>query len=168
MQYVYCLFCETNKCKKVASLLEMKGIDRAFAPQIIKRQRKLGQNVDMRFDLLPGYVFVYSSRKSESVSALRVEGVIRVLGLPEDGFCLRGADLDFAMSLLNKDGILDVMHLIRVGDKVEILDPIFNRCKGSVLHLDYRKQRANIEFAFSGMIFHSWVACDILYPQTRS
>lgn len=49
MQYCYCLFCETKRCKKVASVLEMSGISRAFSPQIVKRQRKNGKNVELLF-----------------------------------------------------------------------------------------------------------------------
>ena len=38
--YAYCLFCEPQRCKTIAHLLEHCGFaDRAFSPQIIKRAR---------------------------------------------------------------------------------------------------------------------------------
>lgn len=168
MQYCYCLFCETRKAQKVASALELNGAERAFSPQILKRQRKQGKNIDLYFDLFPGYVFAYSSQKISKDSLLKADGVIRVLGLAEHVYCLRDNDYDFALELLERNGIIDVMHILQVGDTVEILDPLFKSCKGSVLQMDRRKQRANIEFSFSGMVFRSWIACEILHPQKQT
>ncbi len=168
MQYCYCLFCETRKAKKVASALELNGAERAFLPQILKRQRKQGKNIDLYFDLFPGYVFAYSSKKISKDSMQKVDGVIRVLGLAEQEYCLCNKDYDFALELLDRDGVIDVMHVLQVGNAVEILDPLFKGCKGSILQLDRRKQRANIEFSFSGMVFRSWIACEILYPQKQT
>lgn len=168
MQYCYCLFCETRKTQKVASALELNGMDRAFSPQILKRQRKQGKNIGLYFDLFHGYVFTYSSQKISKDFMLKVDGVIRVLGLTEYEYCLGDKDYDFALELLNRDGIIDVMSILQVGDTVEILDPLFKDNKGSVLQLDRHKQRANVEFSFSRMVFRSWIACEILYPQKQS
>ena len=60
--YVYCMFCETQRCKVIAKLMEIRGAMRSFSPQIVRRQRKKGQNLEKQFDLLPGYVFVYSEQ----------------------------------------------------------------------------------------------------------
>ena len=30
--YAYCLFCATQRCKTIAKLLEIRGVDRAFSP----------------------------------------------------------------------------------------------------------------------------------------
>ena len=43
--FVYCLFCQTQKAAGIASILEKRGIMRAFSPQIIKRQRVRGENL---------------------------------------------------------------------------------------------------------------------------
>lgn len=86
MRYCYCLFCETTKCKKVASLLERSGIDYAFSSQIIKRLRKKGENVDVMFDLLLGYVFAFTCSPLKDAAILRVDGVIKLLGVPEYGY----------------------------------------------------------------------------------
>ena len=79
MNYCYCLFCETKRCQQVANALEKAGIHRALSPKIIKRQRRQGKNIDILFDLLPGYVFVYSSEPVD-LSAMMVECVIIALG----------------------------------------------------------------------------------------
>lgn len=38
--YAYCLFCRTQRCTRIAQLLEIKGVDRAFSPKILSKQRK--------------------------------------------------------------------------------------------------------------------------------
>ena len=59
--YAYCLFCLTQRCKVIAKLMEIRGAERAFSPQIIRKQRKQGENVKKQFDLLApggGYMFL--------------------------------------------------------------------------------------------------------------
>ena len=40
--HAYCLFCLTQRCRAIAKLMEIRGVDRAFSPQIIRKQRKKG------------------------------------------------------------------------------------------------------------------------------
>lgn len=165
MQYCYCLFCETSKCRKVASLLEKNGLERAFSPQIVRRQRKKGENIELMFDLLPGYVFVYSSQPLKELSHLKVDGVIRLLGSPDNGYCLVEEDWLFALNLLERNGLIDVLNLLRVGDTVTISDELFLGHQGKVVQIDYRKQRAKVLFEFSGVSWNCWVACNLV-PST--
>ena len=160
MEYVYCLFCETRRCQAIANQLQGKVADRAISPQIVKRQRKNGVNVDMLYDLLPGYVFAFSSCMLKSITPLKVDGVIKVLGVSENNYCLSGADKDFAHGLLSREGRIDVMKVIKTGDVVSLEDKLFSKHK--IIEIDYRKQRAKIEFAFMNTTCYSWVACDII------
>ena len=162
MEYVYCLFCETRRCQTIASQLQGKVVDIAFSPKVLKRQRKNGKNIDVLFDLLPGYVFAFSSRMLKSTDSLLVDGVIRVLGSSEDGYCLSGADKDFAKGLLSRGGKIDVMKVIRIGETVSLDNELFSEHKGKIIDIDYRKQRAKIEFSFMNTTCYSWVACDII------
>ena len=162
MEYVYCIFCETRRCRAVADKLQEKVVDIAFSPQIVKRQRKAGKNIDMLYDLLPGYVFAYSKKELPSISVLRVDGVIRILGSSDNGYCLSGADKDFANGLLEREGRIDVMKVIHVGDTVFLEDELFPGQRGRILEIDYRKQRAKIEFSFMNTTCYSWVACDVI------
>ena len=79
--YAYCLFCRTQRCKVIAQLMEIRGAYRAFSPQIIRKQRKQGENVKRQFDLLPGYVFVYSEEPmTDYREFFGMDGVIRRVG----------------------------------------------------------------------------------------
>ena len=165
--YVYCLFCQTQRCAAVAKLMEIRGADRAFSPQIIRKHRKKGENLDRRFDLLPGYVFVFSKeRMTDYRLFLGMDGVIRRLGRREDGYELEGSDLDFALKLLEKNGLVGAMKIYRLGDAVALEDPLFSGCRGRVVEIDYRKERAKVEFEFDRNSCSTWVSLEnVKYPQ---
>lgn len=145
--------------------MEKNGLERAFSPQIVRRQRKKGENIELMFDLLPGYVFVYSSQPLKELSHLKVDGVIRLLGSPDNGYCLVEEDRLFALNLLERNGLIDVLNLLRVGDTVTISDELFLGHQGKVVQIDYRKQRAKVLFEFSGVSWNCWVACNLV-PST--
>lgn len=168
--YAYCLFCETQRCKLIASMLEMRDPAlRAFSPQIVKRQRKQGKNLDVRFDLLPGYVFVFAGEKLIDFSILHgISGIVRRIGNAEDGFALTGGDLDFAMNLYEKNGLVGQVTLFKNGETVELSDPLFNGCQGKITQIDYRKQRARVDYQFAGMGCFTWVAFDMIVKRSES
>ena len=159
--YAYCLFCLTQRCRIIAKLMEIRGVDRAFSPRIIRRQRKKGVNREVSYDLLPGYVFIYSeTRLTDYRLFFGMDGVIRRVGRRDDGYELEGTDLDFAMKLLEKDGTVGSMKTCRVGDEVTLEDPLFNGCQGKVIRIDYRKERARVDFIFDNMACHTWISVD--------
>ena len=166
--YAYCLFCLTQRCKVIAKLMEIRGAERAFSPQIIRKQRKQGENVKKQFDLLPGYVFIYNEeRLTDYRFFFGIDGVIRRVGRTETGYELAGADLDFAMKLLEKDGIVGGMKACHIGDEVTLEDPLFSGCEGKVTEIDYRKERAKVAFVFDNQKREIWVSIDeIKNPET--
>ena len=156
--YAYCLFCETQRCRTVAYLLEHRGVaDRAFSPQIIKRARVKGKNVDRPYDLLPGYVFLFSETPLKDFTPFRgITGIVR-----SDG------DFDFARSLLRKDGTVGQLTVFKVGDEVRLDDPLFNGCAGKITRIDYRKQRARVDYHFAGMDCFTWIAVDMIRDKEK-
>ena len=146
--------------------MEIRGAARAFSPQIIRKQRKLGENVKKSFDLLPGYVFIYSEeRLTDYRFFFGIDGVVRRVGKTEGGYELTGPDLDFAMGLLDKDGVVGGMTVCRLGDEVTLTDPLFAGCEGKVIEIDYRKERANVAFVFDDTRREIWVSLDgVSYP----
>ena len=164
--YAYCLFCQTQKCGLIASVLEMRGVDRAFAPQIIRRQRRQGVNEDRVFDLLPGYVFVYSEKELAGYDYLQlvegISGIARRVGDREHNWVLTGGDREFAMNLYRKNGVVGQFTIFRTGEKVRLTDPLFNGCQGTVTRMDMKKQRARVDYEFAGMHCFTWVACEVI------
>ena len=162
--YAYCLFCETQRCKTIAYLLERRGIaDRAFSPQIIKRRRVQGKNVDWPYDLLPGYVFLFRETPLEDFTpSYGIAGILRRIGDPEKSWALSAGDLDFAQGLLRRDGAVGQMTVFRAGDEVRLDDPLFNGCAGRITRIDYRKRRARVDYHFAGMDCFTWIAVDLI------
>ena len=159
--YVYCLFCRTQRCTRIAQLVEIRGVKRAFSPKILSKQRKQGVNVDTEHDLLPGYVFVFNDERLQGFETFAgIDGVIRRVGKTETGYELEGADRAFALGLLEKDGKVGALKMVKVGETVRLEDALFDGSEGVVTKIDYRKERARVDFKFEGNACHTWVAIE--------
>ena len=159
----YCLFCQTQKAHIIAATLEARGIHRAFTPQIIQRCRIQGEFKDLQFDMLPGYVFAYDDGVPDFKRILTgITGLVRRLGEPDFFFRLNGTDLDFALRLYKKDGIVGQLTVFKEGDQIHLEDEMFKGCNGVVQKVDYKKRRARIEFEFAGTKCATWVACAMI------
>ena len=167
--FAFCLFCQTQKAAWIASELERRGIGRAFSPRIVKRQRVQGENRDMIYDLLPGYVFVYSKEDINTTRDFRgISGIIRRLGDPGDNFHLAGSDLEFAMARYKKNGLVGQITIFKEGDQVLVEDPLFRKAKGQIEKIDYKKGRARVAFEFAGTKCFSWIAFEWMEkPETE-
>ena len=161
--YVYCLFCRTQRCARIARLIEIRGGIRAFSPRILSRQRKEGVNVPTERDLLPGYVFLFSEERLEDYSAFTgIDGIIRRVGKTENGYELDGPDREFALRLLERGGQVGAMKMVKIGETVRLEDSLFEGSEGVVTKIDYRKERARVDFRFEGNDCHAWVAVDCI------
>ncbi len=159
--YAYCLFCRTQRCARIAQLLEIRGIQRAFSPKILSKQRKQGLNIERERDLLPGYVFLFSEERLVDYDPFAgIDGIIRRVGRTEAGYELEGADRDFAMGLLEKNGKVGALKMVKLGETVRLEDPLFEGSEGVVTKIDYRKERARVDFRFEGNDCHVWIAVD--------
>ena len=161
---VYCLHCQTFRCRRIAELLERKEETlRAFSPQVVNRQRKSNQLEDHVFDLFPGYVFLYVREALKDLLFFaNIDGIIRILGDENKMSGLQGQDADFARNLLEKDGIIRKITALKEGGTIRIRDPLFENHPCVVERIDYRKQRAKIRFQFDGKEWGAWVSCDII------
>ena len=159
--YAYCLFCRTQRCEKIARVLEVKGMARAFSPRILQRQRVKGENIRKYADFLPGYVFAFSEEPLMDYSVFfGIDGVIRKVGQADENYELQGSDREFALELLEKDGIVGGMRMVKIGEDVTLDDPLFAGNRGKVTRIDYRKERARVDFTFRGNECHTWVALE--------
>ncbi len=159
--YVYCLFCRTQRCSRIAQLLEIRGVQRAFSPKILSKHRKQGLNLERERDLLPGYVFLFNEDRLINYDMFAgIDGVIRRVGRTETGYELEGADREFAIGLLEKDGKVGALKMVKLGETVQLEDSLFDGSEGVVTKIDYRKERARVDFRFEGNDCHTWIAID--------
>ena len=168
IMFVYCLFCRTQRCARIARLMEIRGVDRAFSPTILSRQRVEGQNVSRKRDLLPGYVFLFHGERLMSWDMFAgIDGIIRRVGRSEQGYELEGADRELALGLYEKNGQVGAMKLVNIGETVQLEDPLFEGSSGTVTKIDYRKERARVDFRFEGNDCHTWVAIENVRKVSR-
>ena len=89
-----------------------------------------------------------------------IDGVIRKVGQADENYELQGSDREFALELLEKDGIVGGMRMVKIGEDVTLDDPLFSGNRGKVTRIDYRKERARVDFTFRGNECHTWVALE--------
>lgn len=114
--------------------------------------------------MLPGYVFVYMENQPNDFEGFyKVDGIIRILGTEDGLLGLQNSDYTFAMNLYQKDGLVGAIKALKEGDNVRIQDPLFESFRGTVIQIDHRKQRANVQFRFDEKVWSVWMACDLIY-----
>ena len=143
-----------NDCSPDDSWNKMKEIG-------AQNKKVKGVNLSQEKDLLPGYVFIFHDERIVDYGMFAgIDGVIRRVGRTETGYELEGPDREFALGLLEKDGKVGAMRMVKVGEKIRMEDPLFAGSEGVVTKIDYRKERARVDFKFEGNDCHAWVAVE--------
>ena len=158
--HAYCLFCETQRCRDIAAILKNKYGLRCFSPQIIQRKWVRGVALDESHDWLPGYIFVYTEEPANMYFP-QVKGIIRCLGKDE----LAGQDRRFADMLYQKNGVMNTVKLVQIGDRCRVADPSWEKVRGTVVKLDRGRKRCCVEFEFDGIRRSVWVGYDMVDPE---
>ena len=65
---------------------------------------------------------------------------------------------------VQRNGEVGARKLVNVGEKVRLEDDLFRGSEGIVTKVDYRKERARVDFKFEGNACHTWVAVDVVRP----
>ena len=160
----YCLFCNTTRCERVASLLSLEPGLRAISPKIVQRRWVQGVCRQETIHLLPGYVFVYAEQPLSTVDGLRaVDGVLRILGRQEEGYRLSGEDRRFAQMLLERDGVIGILRAYEVGDRIRLAVRSLPGYEGEILRVDRRKGRAQVLLRFDEKEIKLWVGFDLIH-----
>lgn len=161
--HCYCLFCNTTKCRSIASLLPKRFACRAIFPQLVQRKWVKGGCCQEVRDLLPGYVFLYAEEPLWAYDEVRaVDGVLRLLGRQEDGYRLSGEDERFAQMLLKNDGVIGILSAYAVGDRIRLTAESLPGYEGEILKVDRRKGRAQILIRFDEKEIKLWVGFDLI------
>ena len=163
---VYCLFCETEKCHYVAQAVTQMFGCRAISPRQIQHTWSKGHPVDIEHDLLPGYVFVYCEAPMENPQDMRkIHGVIRCLSAGERNFELRGDDRQFALMLLEKDGVIGKTKVCEEGQMIRLQQGAFAGVQARILKVNRRNSRMLIEIPFVHQNVKTWVEYELVEPE---
>ena len=154
--HVYCLFCETQRCRQIAAIITKDFGYQCIYPQIIQRKWVKGVPTEVRYDWLPGYLFLFSEKQIQT--RLNINGIIRRLGNGE----LTGQDLVFAEMIYRKQGIMGTVSLFQEGSRCSIADPAWKDIHGKVVKMDFGRKRCCIEFEFDGIKRTIWVGYEMI------
>ena len=166
--YIYCLFCETAKCRYVAQIVSDLYHCRTICPRQVQHTwAKNGYTKDAVQDLLPGYVFVYSREQLQGVSLRSVRGVIRCLCNSSREYELSGSDEAFALMLLEKDGVIGKTRVFEEGQKIRICEGAFAGTGAEILKVERRLSRMLIQIPFAQQLVKTWVEYEIVQPEEK-
>lgn len=159
----YCLFCNTNRCRQIASEIQRRFGLTAYSPTIIQRKWIKGTCHEETKDYLPGYVFVYAQAPVLTFREIKsIDGVLRFLGATEEAYILNGADRRFAEMIHQNHGQIGIFQAFQVGGRVCLTGNSLAGAEGEIVKLDRRKGRAQIQFHFDGRSFRIWAGIDLL------
>lgn len=167
--FTYCLFCETAKCRSVVNAVMQMISCRAIYPKQVQHTRSQGKMVDIEHDLLPGYVFLYSEGEPLDITQLRsIQGIIRCLSNMEKQYELTGSDEQFALMLLQKNGVIGKTQVYQEGQMIRICEGAFQDIEAKILRVNRRNMRMEIEIPFAGRPVHTWVEYEIVKPVEKN
>ena len=152
----YCLFCETQKCKNIASIIERSYDIRCISPEIIQRKWTKGVCEEKHHPWLPGYIFLYTEKPLDQ--PIHIPGIIRRLGDGE----LKNEDLAFANMLYDHNGVMGTIHLVEVGQYCTVNDPLWKKMEGKVIKIDRGRKRCCVEFTFDNTKRTVWLGYELI------
>ena len=149
--FVRCLMVETGEEAKVLRLLSVLGLGRGLYPQRIRVRKIQGKWRQDRIRLLPGYVFVFSEERIPVWSYQRVAHVLKVLRYDREpeGY-LAGPDLEFARTICELDGKLELLDAVDEEGFIQVTDSLLTRLNGEVLSADKQKRQVRIRIHLMG------------------
>lgn len=164
--YTYCLYCEAGKSRYVAGAFMAMLDCRAIIPKRIQHTWSGGRMVNRIHDLLPGYLFIYSDTPVEIPIYQYTPGVIHGLRNSSGQYALQGEDEAFALFLLEKEGIIGKTQVTKKDGVLEISPDSFRGMNVSILRVDRRNSRMQIEIVFLRERIRTWVEFEIV-PEIR-
>ena len=136
---------------------------RAISPKQIQHTWSKDAVVNREHDLLPGYVFLYFEEPVPFPQELKkVDRIIHCLRDTDQTYELQGDDEQFALMLLEKNGVIGKTKVKETNGRLEITDETFQTTKAQILKVDHRNHRMKIEILFATNKVQTWVEYEII------
>lgn len=149
--YVRCLMVETGEEKTILQLLAVRGLGRGVVPQRVRVRKIRGSWRKDHIRLLPGYVFIFAEEEIPIWKYQGLEHVLKALRYDrEPNGYLRGPDLEFANTLRDLDGRLDILDAVDEEGFIRVTDLLLKRLHGEVISVDKGKRLVKIRVNLMG------------------
>ena len=160
--YTYCLFCRTDKVRYIACETQDMFGCRSLVPKQVQHTWSRGKMVNRIRDLFPGYLFLYSEEPLAISCFWQIPGVIRCLRSSDEYYHLSGTDDAFAGYILESRGIIGKTRVLERDNRLELGPEAFGGAKVSILRVDRRAQRMQIEIRFARQTIRTWIEFEIV------
>ncbi len=161
--FTYCLFCETTSCIYLTRIAEAILPCRAIQPKQVQHRLKKGVVDDIIRDFMPGYIFLYFE-EDPFPGIMRMQsipGAHHFMGAGENKYVLTGRDEQFALMLLEKNGMIGKMQVYEEGQILRLTKSDLDIFDIEILKVDRRKCRMKIQFNFADNPVTTWIEYDI-------
>jgi len=159
-EYVYAVFVQATKQHVVTKEMPNFFPCRAMNPILIKRKWTSGGYKEVKYSLMPGYIFLFSNERMEPARLWNLDGVLKVLQYDDGAYALTEDDERLARWLARYDGTIGISKAIREGSQIQVVEGPMKDSIGKVLKIDKRKQCAKVEFQFNDAAFYVWMNFD--------
>lgn len=162
--HIYCLFCLVSHVPVIRKVLDHSFSCEVLQASILQRKWIKGSATDESHDYLPGYLFIYSNEPiTDMYRILNLDGVIRFLKYESTSdYELQGTDRLFAESLYKEKGQISYVPVYEVGDRLTVMNGLFQGQKAEIKKVDRRKQRLQLEFTFDNTARTLWLGYDVV------
>lgn len=149
---VYCIFCKSGAEDMIAEKIAKLSPElEAIIPVRTLEEKRNGIWESTKKHLIPGYIFLYTSEKSNLSNAKLLLDVYRVLDYGADAPReLAGCDYQYAMWIYRHCGNIETSRVIMEGSRVRVVDGPLVDVVGKIVRIDRHKRRAWVEVDFYG------------------
>ena len=163
--FCYCLYCEPGKSQLVRLALQAVRPCRTISPRQTLHTWRKGAMVDLERDLFPGYLFVYSETTWRLDEFRQIQEVVYCLRTTDRKIELQGDDEQFALTLLQTDGVIGKTKVYQEGQWIRLHDGVFAGLKTTILKVDRRSHCIQIEIPFANRRIKTWVEYEMIEPE---
>jgi len=163
----YCMLCRTGAEQSAAQSIMQHYPDlTAFAPMKIHQEKRSGQWENRTQILLPGYIFLYTSRDILPPDIrTQVRHLYKALEYEKGMRILTGSDEEYAMWIYRHNGIIGTSRItVEEGQAIQVIDGPLLDCQGTIIKLDKHKRRAMVAFTFDGQKRMVSISAECVHP----
>ena len=165
-EFVYCMQVRATSQHVITQEAPNFFPCKAINPIIVKRKWTVTGTKEIKYSLMPGYVFLFSPERMDPSAFRALDGVLKILQYGFGEYALNAEDERVARWLLKYDGSLGLSRAYRIGDTIKVIDGPLADKLGTIEKMDWRRRRALVRFKFDGSDWTSWLDVDWTTPDS--
>jgi transcriptional antiterminator NusG len=160
-KFTFCVFCETSQENKVETFLKKAGYDviSALVERNIVKDGKLVKEIR---SVIPGYVFFENKREPDWDDICKNRYIYYPLRYWDNTKSLKNNDLHFVKWLKGNNGIIKISKVIKIGNKVKIIEGPLKDLEGKIVKINNRQKCAGVKIGGEGINCIIWLSYEYI------